>query len=130
MRGFNLFVFSKKYKQFIRFIIVGVLNTIFGYSLFTLFIYLSFSYPVAVLFSTILGVLFNYKTIGKIVFSSSENKFVPFISVYIFLYALNVFFLWLFTIFGMTNMYIAGAILLAPLALISYFLNKNFVFNN
>lgn len=90
---------------------------------------MNFNYPVAVLFSTVLGVLFNYKTIGKIVFSSNENKLIPFISVYIFLYVLNVFILWLMTTLGFTNMYISGAILLAPLALISYFLNKNFVFD-
>jgi hypothetical protein len=29
----------------------------------------------------------------------------------------------------MENMYVAGAILLAPLAIISFILNKNFVFN-
>jgi putative flippase GtrA len=116
-------------QQFIRFILVGGLNTIFGYSLFAFFIYLGLVYPVAVLFSTILGVLFNYKTIGKIVFSSTKNKLMPFIFVYGFIYSLNVFFLWLFSILGLENMYISGAIILAPLAVFSYLMNKNFVFN-
>ena len=116
--------------HFIRFILVGILNTMVGYGLFALFIYLGLHYSLAVLFSTILGVLFNFKSIGKLVFNSNNNERIyHFISVYILLYLLNVSGLWGLSSIGMENMYVAGAILLAPLAIISFILNKNFVFN-
>ena len=115
--------------NFVRFILVGILNTIIGYGLFVLFIYLGLHYSLAVLLSTILGVLFNYKSIGKLVFNTHNNdRIYHFIGVYIFLYLLNVASLWGLSSIGLENMYVAGAILLAPLAIISYALNKSFVF--
>ena len=116
--------------HFIRFILVGILNTMVGYGLFALFIYLGLHYSLAVLFSTILGVMFNFKSIGKLVFNTCNNdRIYHFIGVYVLLYLLNVSGLWGLSFIGMENMYIAGAILLAPLAVISFILNKNFVFN-
>ena len=116
--------------HFIRFILVGILNTMVGYGLFALFIYLGLHYSLAVLFSTILGVLFNFKSIGRLVFNTSDNERIyHFIGVYMLLYLLNVSGLWGLSFIGMENMYIAGAILLVPLAIISFILNKNFVFN-
>ena len=116
--------------HFIRFILVGILNTMVGYGLFALFIYLGLHYSLSVLFSTILGVLFNFKSIGRLVFNTSDNERIyHFIGVYMLLYLLNVSGLWGLSFIGMENMYIAGAILLVPLAIISFILNKNFVFN-
>ncbi len=116
-------------RQLLSFLLVGILNTIFGYSLFVLFIYLGLYYPIAVLFSTILGVLFNFKTIGKLVFGSSDNCLIfRFILVYVITYLLNIFFFWLFKRLGFDNMYINGFVLLIPLAAVSFLLNKFFVF--
>lgn len=120
-----------KKRQFLKFIIVGILNTAFGYSIFIFFIYCELKYPLAVFLSTILGVLFNFKTIGKLVFNSHDNRLVfRFVFVYIIIYFLNVFFLWLFKRFGFNNMYINGAVLLLPLATIAFVLNKKIVFRS
>ena len=117
------------YYQVYKFIFVGILNTIFGYSLFALFIYLGLYYPLAVLLSTILGVLFNFKTIGRLVFDSNDNGLIfRFIFVYAITYLLNIFFLWLLKKLGSENMYIDGFALLIPLAAVSFLLNKFFVF--
>lgn len=116
-------------RQLFSFLLVGILNTIFGYGLFALFIYLGLYYPLAVLLSTILGVLFNFKTIGKLVFGSSDNGLIlRFALVYVITYLLNIFFLWLFKRLGFENMYINGFVLLIPLAAVSFLLNKFFVF--
>ena len=116
-------------RQLFSFLLVGILNTIFGYGLFALFIYLGLYYPLAVLLSTILGVLFNFKTIGGLVFGSNDNKLIfKFILVYVITYLLNIFFLWLFKRLGFENMYINGFVLLIPLAAVSFLLNKFFVF--
>ena len=116
-------------RQLFSFLLVGILNTIFGYGLFALFIYLGLYYPLAVLLSTILGVLFNFKTIGGLVFGSNDNKLIfKFILVYVIIYLLNIFFLWLFKRLGFENMYLNGFVLLIPLAAVSFLLNKCFVF--
>lgn len=120
---------SIRKNKFIRFLFVGLLNTIFGYSLFAIFIFINLHYSLAVLCSTILGVLFNFKTTGKLVFDSHENSLIfRFIAVYIIIYVLNISFLWCFKYLGFENMYINGVVLLAPLAIVSFVLNKKYVF--
>lgn len=115
--------------KLIKFILVGILNTAFGYSLFALFIFLNIHYSLAVFLSTVLGVLFNFKTIGKLVFDSHDNSLIfRFIAVYVLLYLINISCLWFFKISGFENMYINGFVLLVPLALISFVLNRKYVF--
>jgi len=60
----------KKHK-FARFLLVGVLNTIFGYFLYGTLILIGLDYKYAVLLVTILGVLFNFQTTGRLVFGLS-----------------------------------------------------------
>ena len=116
-------------RQAVKFLLIGILNTTFGYGLFSLFIYVRLHYSLAVLLSTIFGVMFNFKTIGKLVFKSDDNSLIfKFIFVYIITYFLNIFFLWLFKRLGFDNMYINGFVLLIPLAAVSFLLNKFFVF--
>ena len=116
-------------QQALKFLLVGILNTAFGYGLFSLFIYVGLHYSLAVLLSTIFGVLFNFKTIGKLVFGCSDNRLIfRFILVYVIIYLLNIFFLWLFKRLGFENMYLNGFVLLIPLAAVSFLSNKFFVF--
>lgn len=125
LNKFFLFLLNK---QYIRFLIVGGINTIFGYCMFALFIYLNFHYAVAAFLSTTLGILFNFKTTGVIVFKNNDNKLIiNFFLVYGILYIINVGWLKIFNMFAFSN-YIAGLILLLPSAVIGFFLNKIFVF--
>ncbi len=115
-------------RKFIRFILVGALNTVFGYSLFALFIYCGLHYSLAVLLSTVIGVIFNFKTIALLVFKNKNNSLIfRFIAVYVFTYFLNVALLWVFKQFYF-NMYLAGLLLLLPIALISFLLHNSLVF--
>ena len=114
--------------QYIRFIFVGGINTLFGYGIFALFIFLKFNYTLAALFTTILGVLFNFKTVGLIVFKNKSNiLIIKFICVYSLSYLLYIGLLSIFNYFKISN-YIAGAILILPLSVFSFILNKIFVF--
>lgn len=116
--------------QFVRFVLIGIVNTIFGYSLFVFLLYIGLHYTLAVLIGTIIGVLFNFKTTGNFVFNSKENKLlIKFICVYGIIYLLNISSLYIFELFQI-NLYIAGAILIIPMALISYVLNKKIVFKH
>ena len=122
------------YKKFInqhtgvKFFIVGILNTIFGCLIYTILIWSKFNSFLALLFSMILGVFFNFKTFGALVFKSNDNsRIFRFFLIYISLYLFNNIVLY-FLIDTYVNRYLAGFIVLISSALISYFLNLKFVF--
>ena len=79
--------------RFVRFLLVGGLNTAFGYGIFAAMILLGVWYPVAAAVSTVLGILFNFKTTGTLVFRSpdgSRSTLVRFLAVYGTNYVLGV----------------------------------------
>jgi putative flippase GtrA len=123
----------KKHK-FARFLLVGVLNTLFGYFLYGTLILIGLDYKYAVLLATILGVLFNFQTTGRLVFGSKNNKLIfRFVLVYVVTFLLNVEALRIVDAIDIgieqkTKMLIAGAILVLPMAVISFILMKLFVF--
>jgi len=115
-------------KRFIRFLFVGGINTLFGYALFAFLIYLKFHYSLAVLFGTFLGILFNFRTTGKIVFNNMDNTLLwRFVGVYAVTYLVNVACLKVFDIYKV-NILFAGALLVLPVAALSFLLQKKFVF--
>ena len=115
-------------KKFILFILVGILNTLFGYLIFALLFWLDVHYSLAALASTIVGVIFNFNTYGLIVFkNNSYSNFIKFILVYAINYFVGVGVLYYFNSIEY-NLYIVQAVLLIPLALVRYFLMKFFVF--
>lgn len=114
--------------QFIRFILASGANTIFGFLAFSFFIFLGFYYPIAVFFSTICGILFNFQTIGRFVFFSKNNLLIfRFIGVYVVTYLLFTAGVGTLIHFH-ANAYISGAIMVLPIGITSFLLNKKFVF--
>ena len=114
--------------QALKFVVVGGLNTLVGYFLFALFIFIGMSYPLALFLATTLGVLFNFKTTGKIVFdNSTDDTFFRFVAVYIFIYLFNMLVIKLICLVT-PNLYLAGFIALIPTATIAFILNKLVVF--
>lgn len=115
-------------EELVRYILVGILNTFFSYLWYAIFITLGLRYPLALLFSTVLGVLFNFKTFGKLVFKNSNNQLIfKFIGVYTFLYFFNI------TLIGFlkqisTDLYITGFISIIFSAGLGFVLNKRLVF--
>ena len=107
---------------------VGGINTLFGYSMFALFIFLEFHYALASFLATVLGVLFNFKTTGVLVFQNKDTGLlVRFFGVYSVVYVINVLMLEVLDKVGF-GMYVAGALVIVPLAVLSFVLNKLFVF--
>jgi len=116
--------------KFFKFLLVGTINTIFGYTVFALLIFVGFHYTLSALLSTVAGVFFNFKTTGLFVFESRNNLLIfRFFMVYGIIYVLNIIILKIFNSYEI-NMYLAGAVPLFPLAILAYLLNKNFVFNS
>jgi len=109
---------------------VGALNTLFSLSIYWILVFFGVHYSLAVFISNMLGILFNYKTTGKLVFESDSNKLIfKFIAVYLFTYCLSVGGIKLLLIIGVDK-YLAAVIIAAPMAVISFFLMKRFVFKN
>lgn len=114
--------------QFLKFILVGIVNTIFGYSVFALLIFLGVHYSLAVLLTTLAAILFNFKTIGVLVFNNKKNSLIfKFFLVYSIIYVLNVGALKIMFLYRV-NPYLAQAMILPFLAIISFHLNKALVF--
>ena len=120
---------SPEKKQFLLFLMIGGLNTLFGYGLFAAFIFLKCHYTVAVFLSTVLGVIFNFFTTGRVVFKNNKNGvFFKFVMAYGMLYFLNIAIITLLNRFT-HNLYFNGAVSIAVLAIIAFFVNKYCVFN-
>lgn len=115
--------------RYIRFLLVGFVNTVFGYGFYAFFIFIGLHYSLAAFLGTVLGVLFNFQTIGRLVFKRTNGKFIflRFVSAYAFGYFLNITLIYLLKKVGF-NDYLAGAVLVLPVATLIYFLNSRYVF--
>lgn len=116
--------------RFMKFLMIGMLNTVVGYSIFLIGLKIGLHYSVAIAMATVLGTLFNFKSTGAIVFSSDDNsRLLRFIVVYCIIYFLNVTGVTALRQVGLQE-WLAGLLLLFPLALISYYLNSRYVFSS
>jgi len=115
--------------RFISFLVVGGLNTAFGYGVFVACLWLGMHYALAGAISTVLGVLFNFKSTGNLVFRSKGNRKLPhFVAVYAIIYLVNTLAIGVMLKFGIPE-WLGGLILLLPSAILSYVLNRQFVFS-
>ena len=108
--------------RFLRFLVVGGVNTAVGYLLFSAFILMSMTPQKALAFSFILGVLWNFFAHRKFVFVSKGYGVLP-------AYALCYVGIYLFNSFGPKyaltlglNPLLAQAILAPIVAVLSFFL--------
>ena len=130
--------FLKRYfePQFIRFVLVAMLNTAFGLFVNYLFLFifehllhLNRAYIVSNFIATIVSILFNFKTYGILVFKNKDNKLIlRFLAVTTFTYLLNVGGIALLEHFGSRNNYLNLTIMAVPVGLLNYVLNSVFVY--
>jgi putative flippase GtrA len=114
--------------RFVRFLLVGVLNTVFGYGIFAVALLLGLHYALASALATVSGILFNFKTMGTLVFGRPDHRLLGrFLGVYGFIYVLGVLCLKLAHQLDL-NLFLVGAFLILPLAVVSFMLNWLFVF--
>lgn len=113
---------------FLRFLVVGGINTLFSFAIYALFILLGLHYVLAALLATICGILFNFNTTGRIVFKNKDNRLLlRFFGVYTFTYFINIGLLKLLDMAGVGSL-VSGAIIVLPMAVISFLLMRRFVF--
>jgi len=73
-----------------RFLLVGVLNTAFGYGLYLIGLWAGLAPVVALAAATVIGALFNYFSIGRLVFGVATMEKLPaFAVVYLVAYLFN-----------------------------------------
>jgi len=116
-------------KQLLRYLAVGALNSAWGYALFSAFIFFKAHYSIALFLATLLGILFNFFTYGKLVFSSvTRHNFIKFIAGYGLVYVLNLGLL--ASLKPFLSAYVAQALCM-PIAIITtYGINKYWVYKN
>lgn len=115
--------------KFIRYVFVGVLNTIFGYSIYCIMVFIGFSYVSATLISQILGILFNFISTGNLVFENSDNHLIfKFILAYVITYIINIGTNKLIQIWLDCSQYLSGLGGILISALCSFFILNYFVF--
>ncbi len=120
---------NRSHRQFLKFLLTGVVNTLFGYGVFALLIFLKVHYALASFAATSLGVAFNFHTIGRFVFGNRDQALIfKFFAVYGVVYLLSVGGLKALSAIGVSY-YLGGGLLLLPMAIISFVLNRKFVFN-
>lgn len=120
-------LFSNINERFFKFLFVGFINTIFSYFLYAIFILIGFSAHLALFFQYVLGVLWNFKTTGVFVFKNKNNYLIfKFVFCYIVIFLINSIFLKISMRY--LNEYLAQAILILPIAMMSFILLKKFVF--
>lgn len=108
----------------IRFLLVGGLNTLVGYSIFALFLFLGLRSDLALLFATCFGIVFNFKSISKLVFSINHNAlFYKFFLLYAVLYLGNLSLLKLLDNL-IHNPYYSGIVSIMLITVPSYYGNK------
>jgi putative flippase GtrA len=114
--------------RLLRFLAVGALNTLFGYCVFSLLVLSGLAPGVALAAGTVLGLVFNYFTTGRLVFAARGLGRLPwFIAVNGLTFLIN---LWSLRglIAGGLSPFVAQAIVLPIIILLSFALNKLLVF--
>ena len=114
--------------RFFRFLVVGGFNTAFSYGIYAFCIFIGLGYFLAATISFIVGMLFSFKTHGSYVFHSRSNRaFGPYVVSWLLLYLANVGMLGLLTGNGVDS-YLAGAVLVVPMAVLSFLVLRFVVF--
>jgi len=114
--------------RFFRFLVVGGINTTFSYSLYAFLLFMGLHYLLAGIISFILSVLFNFQTTGRLVFQNSDHRLLlKFVFSYVIILAISLFSLDLLVMVGISP-YLAGLLNVFPVAIISFLIQKFFVF--
>lgn len=114
----------------IRFVLIGVVNTVFSYTIFAGLIYFQVQVEYALILSTVAGVIFNYFSYKGVVFKrkASAESFIKHVVVYCVVYFFNIQMLFLISKFFTQNTYLAQIICIPMLVMISWVLMNKWVY--
>jgi len=114
--------------QFMRFLAVGAANTGFSILVYWAMLWAGLAVSLASLASLVVGILISFTTQSRFVFDNRDPwKLLPYFVVWSILYAFNLGLIWLLMRCGL-DAYAAGFLSTPATVLLSYFLQKAFVF--
>ncbi len=114
--------------RLLRFFLVGAVNTAFSYCVYAGFLFLGVNYAAANLLALITGIFFSFRTQGLFVFRNTEQRLLGrFILVWLAIYFANMIVISQLLQLGL-NAYMAGALAVIPITILSYFFQRFFVF--
>lgn len=113
--------------KFLGFLAVGGLNTLFGYAAFAAALFTGLPPEIAVVASTIAGILFNFASFGTLFGSRAATRFPRYLVTYGVLLAANIVLLKMLMAVNVHPLIGQGivVILLAP---VSFVMMRRFVF--
>lgn len=111
-----------RWDRILRFLGAGAVNTLFGYSVFAVLVFLGAGPQVALAVQFVIGVLWNFQVHGRFVFYVQGYARLPHYALsYIVIYLFNAALLWAFLQLGLSA-YVAQAVALGPTVVLSYVL--------
>ena len=112
-----------------RFLLTGGVNTAFGYSVYFVLLRATGHALIALTLGTIIGVLFNFMSTGRVVFNATDPRLLwRFVLVYVATYIYNAIGLVILERQGVDPA--IGALILLPGAVaMTWILNNRFVFH-
>lgn len=116
--------FSLKIAKFLG---AGVLNTVFGYSVYAALLFIKVPYLVALFVATVAGVVFNYFSFGRMVFDGHGGWFVfgKFVIAYALIYGVNAVLLKTLTSDFLLSPYV-GQLICIPLSILLSWVLMNY----
>lgn len=114
--------------QPLKFVLAGAINTIWSYALYASLLYAGLGFGLASLLTIVGSVAVGFFTQGHFVFGGASARAVGrFVVVWVFIYAAYVWVVWLAEQSGINNYW--GGLLATPMvAVLSYLLQRHFVF--
>ena len=114
--------------QFVRFVLVGILNTGFAYLVYAVLLFVGLHYSFASLGTILLGILFSFRTQGRFVFNNTDLRRIGrFVLAWALIYFMAIGVIHQLVTLGI-NAYLAGALSLPLTTLASYLVQRFFVF--
>lgn len=122
-----LFVRRFDWRQVLRYYQAGMLNTLFGYGLYAVLVFLSLDMFVAQLISHVLGTLFNYINFSRYAFAGKTGSPLRFVASYAVNYLLSLAVLWVLSQ-AIASSYLAGLVTVVIISALNFVILKRFVF--
>lgn len=120
-------ILSARLSEIARYLAAGVVNTVFGFSLYAVMLWLGLDRYVAQAIGYVAGTIFNYITYSRHVFTDAAPAKLKFTVSYAVNYLVSLLSLQVVSHF-ISNPYTAGAIATFAVVLLNYVILKRLVF--
>lgn len=124
-------IFSRFEKKFVKYLFVGFMNTVISYIIYAIIVTILNRPSLSLAIQYVLCIFINFQTTGRIVFKNKDNSLITkFILCYLTTFVINRYALdTMVSTMGMDK-YLSQALLVFPIAMISFMLLKHFVFSS